>query len=122
MTGSRATMAALLVLVPAAGALGAVVRALVLARVPRAGLHLVNVLGTLALALSGTAASQAVLAPWATAAIGIGFAGALTTFSGWMALVAERAVEDGWVRAIAFDVALPVVAAVALTVAVFAGT
>ena len=105
-----------------AGAFGAVVRSLVIERSPRLGLHAVNLTGTVLLVLVMVGASRGSVAPWAALVGGVGFAGAFTTFSGWMALVAERAGAVGWPRAIAVDAVLPVAIAVGLTVAVFAGS
>lgn len=104
------------------GALGALLRAVVVARAPRVGTHAVNVLGTGALAGAIVAADRGALAAWLALALAVGFAGAFTTFSGWMALVHDRAGAVGWRRAVVVDAALPTLVAVALTVTVFAGT
>jgi len=110
-----ATVAATL----AAGAIGAVVRAAVTVRAPRAGTTLVNLAGTLLLALVLVAKAQGTIGTGAAVVLGVGLSGSLTTFSGWMAIVADG-LERRPVRTVVLDVLLPVLAAAALTVVVFA--
>lgn len=102
-----------------AGGLGAVVRAAAVERAPRAGTALVNVAGTLLLALVLLARGRGTLGDAAAVVLGVGLSGSLTTFSGWMAVVA-----DGLglrpVRTVLLDLLLPLLTAVALTVMVFA--
>ena len=102
-----------------AGAVGAVVRAAVVARAPRAGTAAVNVTGTLLLAGVLAAVDRGLLGGAAALVLGVGLSGSLTTFSGWVALV-----DDGLrarpARTVAVDVVLPLLVAVGVTVLVFA--
>jgi fluoride ion exporter CrcB/FEX len=105
-------------LVLAAGALGAVVRAVVVAALPRAGTTAVNLVGTVLLAATVALAGDGRLGPGAAAVLGLGLSGSLTTFSGWI----ER-VDDGLARArartLVTAVLAPLLGGVGLTVAVF---
>lgn len=103
-----------------AGALGAVIRAAASGRAPRAGVHVANILGTFVLALALNARRDGSIDSAAVVVVGAGFAGALTTFSGWVALAVERARVVGRVRAGVIDVAVPLAVATALTVLTFA--
>ena len=105
-------------LVLVAGALGAVVRAAVVAALPRTGTGLVNVVGTLVLAGCWALVGADRLAPEVAAVAGLGFAGALTTFSGWVARVADG-LTAAPVRTVVGEVLLPLGLGVALTVAAF---
>lgn len=101
-----------------AGALGAVLRAAVVAALPRAGTAVVNVAGTVVLAVPAALVGAGRLAPGVAAVLGLGFAGSLTTFSGWVARVdAGLAVAPG--RTVLVEVLLPLAAGVAVTVAAF---
>ena len=101
-----------------AGALGAVLRAAAVARAPRAGTAAVNVAGTALLALVVATLERGLLTEAAAVVLGVGFAGALTTFSGWVALLV-----DGWSRrpaaTVVLDLVLPVLVAVGAVVLVF---
>ena len=109
------TLAATLV----AGALGAVVRALVVARLPRHGTTLVNLAGTLLLALVLMLEGRGTVTSAVALVVGVGFSASLTTFSGWVALLADRSVGRP-LTTIVVDLLLPTVSAVGLTVLVFA--
>ena len=102
-----------------AGGIGAVVRAALVARAPRAGTAAVNLVGTTVLALVLVAHGRGVLDDAAAVVLGVGLSGSLTTFSGWMALLADGFAGHP-VRTLLVDVLLPTVAAVGLTVLVFA--
>jgi len=108
-----------LVATAAAGALGAVVRAALVARAPRAGTAIVNVFGSVGLALILIAYGRGTFSVAVAVVLGVGLSGSLTTFSGWMAVLA-----DGFARrpvvTLLVDLLLPIAASVALTVAVFA--
>lgn len=101
-----------------AGALGSVVRAVVVAALPRAGTGFVNVVGTLVLAICWALVGADRLSPDVAAVAGLGFAGALTTFSGWVARV-DAGLGPAPVRTLAWEVVLPLAAGTALTVAAF---
>lgn len=109
-----------LALTVAAGAVGAALRAVVAERAPRVGIHAVNVAGTVVLALIVRAVDRGTLGAAAAVILGVGFAGALTTFSGWVGLVVERTRTVGRVRAAAVDVVAPTALATVLTIAMFA--
>jgi len=102
-----------------AGALGAVIRAAVVVRAPRAGTAAVNVAGTGILALTLVAHGRGLLSVTAAVVIGIGLSGALTTFSGWMAVLADGAARRP-VGTVVIDLVVPLVTAVGLTVLAFA--
>jgi len=102
-----------------AGAVGAVLRALAVGWDRTRGTHAVNVVGSLLLALVVAAERRGTLAPWLALALGAGLAGSLTTFSGWMVVLAEG-LRTGPLRACVRDLLVPLAAAVAVTVAVFA--
>jgi fluoride ion exporter CrcB/FEX len=103
----------------AAGGLGAVVRAAVVARTARAGTAVINVLGSVVLALTLVAYGRGTLGAGAAMVLGVGLSGSLTTFSGWMAVLADGVAHRPVVTLIA-DLLLPLAAAIALTVTVFA--
>lgn len=103
----------------AAGALGAVVRAAVVARTPRMGTTAVNVAGTLLLALVIVAHDAGRIDGSLALVLGVGLSGSLTTFSGWMALLADGLTEHPW-RTALVELLLPLLGAVGLTVLVFA--
>ena len=102
-----------------AGGLGAVVRAAAVERAPRAGTALVNVAGTLLLALVLLARARGMLGDAGAVVLGVGLSGSLTTFSGWMAVVADGLTLRP-LRTVLLDLLLPLLTAVALTVMVFA--
>jgi len=108
---SAATVLAVL----AAGAGGAALRAGVVGVLPRTGTAVVNVVGTAVLAVVVALAGTGRLGPTAAAVWGLGLAGSLTTFSGWVVRVA-----DGWRtapgRTLVLEVAAPVLTGVAITV------
>ena len=107
--------AAAVLAVLAAGAGGAVLRAVVVGVLPRTGTAVVNVVGTAVLAVVVALAGTGRLGPTAAAVWGLGLAGSLTTFSGWVVRVA-----DGWRtapgRTLVLEVAAPVLTGVAITV------
>jgi fluoride exporter len=78
---------ALLVLLAtlAAGAFGAVARSLTIARAPRRGVDVVNIVGTLLLAVTVALHGREMIDDGVVVIVGLGFCGAFTTFSGWMA-------------------------------------
>jgi fluoride ion exporter CrcB/FEX len=102
-----------------AGALGAVARAALVARTPRAGTTGVNLAGTLLLALVLVAHGRGVIGDALAVVLGVGFSGSLTTFSGWIAVAADGLTRRP-MRTVLLDVVLPLLAAVGLTVLVFA--
>ena len=102
-----------------AGGLGAVLRALLTTRAPRAGTAAANLAGTLLLALVLVAHGDGLLEGWLALVLGVGLSGSLTTFSGWMALLVDGAADRPW-RTVVVDLLLPLLAAVGLTVLVFA--
>lgn len=103
----------------AAGGIGAVIRAAVTARGPRLGTAVVNVVGTALLALVLVALGRGTIGTGTAAVLGIGLSGSLTTFSGWMALLADGLQEQP-ARTLLVDLMLPVLAAVGVTVVAFA--
>jgi CrcB protein len=106
-----------------AGGAGAVVRGALVARRQVEGTHAANLVGTLLLAVTLVARDRGVVADAVAAIVGIGFCGALTTFSGWMALLdgtlRKRPVRTA-LRALVRDVVAPLAIGVLLTVLVFA--
>lgn len=103
----------------AAGALGAVVRGLAVGRSPRAGTAAVNLVGTIVLALTIVAHDAGTLDGPSALVLGVGLSGSLTTFSGWVGLLADGFAERPW-RTGVVDLLLPVLVAVGLTVLAFA--
>lgn len=114
-----ATLALAVLATLAAGAVGAVVRAALVARTPRAGTAAANLAGTLLLAGVLAGVDRGVLSGSAALVLGVGLSGSLTTFSGWVALV-----DDGLrarpARTVTVDLLLPLLVAVGITVLVFA--
>jgi fluoride ion exporter CrcB/FEX len=106
----------------AAGALGAVVRAAAVARAPRAGTTVVNLAGTLLLALVLVAHGRGAVGGGVAVVVGVGLSGSLTTFSGWIALLVARIEQrpSAVVPTVVLDLLLPLLAGVAITVLVFA--
>lgn len=119
MTATTTTLGLTLALTLAAGAAGAVVRAALVARTPRLGTTIANLSGTLLLALVVVAHTDGRLDDVPAVVLGAGFAGSLTTFSGWVALLADRSAARR-ASVVIVDGLLPLLAAVALTVLVFA--
>jgi fluoride ion exporter CrcB/FEX len=115
MSGFAITLALTLV----AGAAGAVVRALVTAALPRHGTDVVNLAGTLLLALTLVLQGRGAVSFDTAFIVGVGFSGSLTTFSAWIGLVAGGLAGRPLVS-IVRGVLLPLGAAVGLTVLVFA--
>ena len=113
------TLALTVVATLAAGALGAVLRAALVARAPRAGTTAVNLAGTALLAAVVLAHGRGMLDVGAAVVLGVGLSGSLTTFSGWMAVLAEG-FADRPLRTLVVDLLLPTLTAVGLTVLVFA--
>jgi len=103
----------------AAGALGAVLRASAVARAPRAGTTFANLAGTLLLALVLVAHDAGRIGDGAASVLGVGLSGASTTFSGWVAILADGLAERP-LRTLTFDLALPMLTAVGLVVLAFA--
>jgi fluoride ion exporter CrcB/FEX len=102
-----------------AGAGGAVVRAALVERSARAGTTIANLAGTLVLTLVLVAHGRSAIGDGVAVVLGVGFSGSLTTFSGWMAVLADGLVRRP-VRTVVVDLLLPLLAAVGLTVLVFA--
>jgi fluoride ion exporter CrcB/FEX len=102
-----------------AGGAGAVIRASAVARSVRAGTAVVNVVGTALLAAVLVAHGRGAIGTATAVVLGVGFSGSLTTFSGWIALVADG-LRERPSRTLLVDVLLPLLASVALTVAAFA--
>jgi fluoride ion exporter CrcB/FEX len=102
-----------------AGAVGAVVRAAFTARAPRLGTAAANVIGTALLALVLVALERGAIAAEAAVVLGVGLSGSLTTFSGWIALLADG-LQDRPVRTLLVDLLLPLLVAVGVTVLAFA--
>ena len=110
-----ATVAATLI----AGASGAVLRAALVERAARAGTAVANLAGTLLLALVLVAHGRGVLGDGAAVALAVGLSGSLTTFSGWIGVVA-LGLERRAATTLVVDVLLPLLTAVGITVLVFA--
>lgn len=102
-----------------AGAAGAVLRGWAVAHRPIGGTHAVNLVGTVLLAVALVARERGLIGDAAAVIVGIGFCGALTTFSGWMQLI-DRTLRDAPWRALIRDVSAPVFLAITATVLVFA--
>jgi fluoride ion exporter CrcB/FEX len=115
---TRALVPALVAALVAGGA-GAVLRAGLVARAPRTGTTVANLTGTLVLALVIVGQRRGVLDDAAAVVLGVGLSGSLTTFSGWMAVLAAGLPERP-LRTVVVDLLLPLVGAVGLTVLVFA--
>lgn len=102
----------------AAGGVGTVIRFVVVSKAPVMGVHAVNIAGTVVLAFT-VALLNAGRIDWPVALVfGVGFSGALTTFSTWIGLIDARLSEKP-LRAVVADVLTPVLIAVALSVLVF---
>ena len=114
MTGALTVLATLV-----AGGVGAVVRAAATARAPRLGTAVVNIGGTALLALVLVAFGRGAIGSGTAVVLGVGLSGSLTTFSGWMALIADG-LQDRPARTLVVDLLLPLLVAVGLTVIVFA--
>jgi fluoride ion exporter CrcB/FEX len=102
-----------------AGAVGAVLRAAAVERAPRLGTALVNLVGTLLLALVIVAHARGTIGGAGAVVLGVGLSGSLTTFSGWMAVLADGAARRP-LATVTLDLVLPLLVAVGLTVLVFA--
>jgi fluoride ion exporter CrcB/FEX len=102
-----------------AGGLGAVVRALVSERLPGSGITVVNLAGTLLLALVIVLEGRGSITASTAFVVGVGFSGSLTTFSGWIARIVAG-LEHRPLPALGRELLAPLGAAVALTVLVFA--
>lgn len=104
--------------VVAAGAGGAVLRAVTVAALPRAGTAAVNLVGTALLAGVVALDGGSLLGPVPAAMLGLGFAGSLTTFSGWVERIADGvgSAPDGTV---ASEVVVPLLGGVGLVIATF---
>ena len=103
----------------AAGGLGAVLRALAVARAPRTGTALANLAGTLLLALVLVAYDAGRIGGAGALVLGVGLSGSLTTFSGWVALLADGLGRRP-LRTLAVELLLPLLVAVGLVVLAFA--
>lgn len=102
-----------------AGGVGAVLRALAVGWAPRAGTTAANLAGTALLAAVVVANDAGRIGDAMALVLGVGLSGSLTTFSGWIAVVADGLGERA-PRTIVVDVLLPLLAAVGLTVLVVA--
>ena len=102
-----------------AGAVGAVARAALVARAPRAGTAAANLLGTALLGLTLVALGRGTFDAGTAVVLGVGLSGSLTTFSGWLAVLVDG-LGSRPVRTVLVDLLLPTAAAVGLTVLVFA--
>jgi len=118
MTAQSTVLVTVLATLVAGGA-GAVVRAAIVARAPRAGTAMVNVAGTALLALVLVGQGRGTIGTATAVVLGIGFSGSLTTFSGWIALLVDGLRSRPW-STLLVDLLLPLLAAVALTVVAFA--
>jgi fluoride ion exporter CrcB/FEX len=119
MTGATLTTIAIVAGTLLAGAVGAVLRAALVERSARAGTAVANLAGTSLLALVLVANDGGMLGDGAAVALAVGLSGSLTTFSGWIAIVADG-LEQRPVVTLAVDVLLPLLTAVGVTVLVFA--
>jgi fluoride ion exporter CrcB/FEX len=102
-----------------AGAAGAVIRAALTARAPRSGTAAVNVVGTALLASVIVALGRGDIGLELAVVLGVGLSGSLTTFSGWIALLADG-LQDQPVRTLISDLLVPVLAGIGVTVLAFA--
>lgn len=102
----------------AAGSVATVLRFLLVRSAPVLGVHGVNVAGTVLLAAVVALLNRGALNWQVAVVVGVGFCGALTTFSTWITLIDERRRAHPW-RTIIVDVVVPSVAAVGLTVITF---
>ncbi len=102
----------------AAGSLGTLARFVTVRAAPVVGVHGVNIAGTVVLATVVALLNAGAIAWQLALIVGVGFSGALTTFSTWIVLVEKRRQQNFW-RTILIDVATPVVIAVGLTVVTF---
>jgi len=102
-----------------AGAAGAVVRAVITAWLPRHGTDVVNLAGTLILSLVLVLQGRGAIGFDTALIVGVGFSGSLTTFSAWIGLVAGG-LPLRPLATIVRGLLVPLVAAVGLTVLVFA--
>lgn len=101
-----------------AGGVATVIRFVVVSKAPIVGVHAVNIVGTVVLAFM-VALLNAGRIDWPVALVfGVGFSGALTTFSTWIVLIDARLSEKP-LRTVVADVLAPVLLAVALSVLVF---
>lgn len=119
MTGATLTTIAIVAGTLLAGAVGAVLRAALVERSARAGTAVANLAGTSLLALVLVAHDGGMLGDGAAVALAVGLSGSLTTFSGWIAIVADG-LEQRPVVTLVVDVLLPLLTAVGVTVLVFA--
>jgi fluoride ion exporter CrcB/FEX len=103
----------------AAGGIGAVVRAALVERAARAGTTTANLVGTLLLGLVLVAHGRGAIGDVTAVVLGVGLSGSLTTFSGWIAVIADGLAHRP-LRTALLDVLLPLLAAIGLTVLVFA--
>lgn len=102
-----------------AGGLGAVLRALAVVRAPRAGTTLVNLAGTLLLALVLVAHDAGRIGGAGALVLGVGLSGSLTTFSGWIGLLADG-LPARPLRTALLELLLPLLVGVVLVVLAFA--
>lgn len=119
MLGPDSTLVLTLLATLAAGAAGAVVRAALTVRSPRLGTAAANVTGTALLALLLVALERGAIADEVAVVLGVGLSGSLTTFSGWIALLADGLL-DRPMRTLLVDLLLPLLVAVGVTVLAFA--
>jgi len=101
------------------GGAGAVLRAMAVSRAPRLGTAAVNVVGTALLALVLVAVGRGLITTGVAVILGVGVSGSLTTFSGWMAVLADGFAQRPW-RTLVLDLLLPLLLAVALMIVVLA--
>ena len=119
MTGGMLATVAIVAATLVAGAVGAVLRAALVERSARAGTAVANLAGTLLLALVLVSYGRGVLGDGAAIALAVGLSGSLTTFSGWIGIVADG-LERRAAATLVTDVLLPLLTAVGITVLVFA--